>query len=46
MKCDTLIRGLNLTDTQVHLIASKLSIGAADLEEQVVEAIKAFTDTN
>ena len=46
MKCATLIRGLNLTDTQVHLIASKLSIGAADLEEQVVEAIKAFTDTN
>ena len=46
MKCATLIRGLNLTDTQVHLIASKLSIGAADLEDQVVEAIKAFTDTN
>merc|ERR1711954_343260 len=25
MKCATLIRGLNLTETQVHLIASKLS---------------------
>ena len=46
VKCATLIRGLNLTETQVHLIASKLSIGAVDLEGQTVEAIKAFTDTN
>ena len=46
MKCATLIRGLNLTDTQVHLIASKLSIGADDLEDQTIDAIKAFADTN
>ena len=46
MKCATLIRGLNLTETQVHLIASKLSVRATDLEEQTVDAIKAFTDTN
>ena len=46
MKFATLIRGLNLTETQVHLIASKLSVGAIDLEEQTVDAIKAFTDTN
>ena len=46
MKCASLIRGLNLTETQVHLIASKLSIGAIDLEEQTVDAIKAFADTN
>ena len=37
---------MNLTETQVHLIASKLSVGAIDLEEQTVDAIKAFTDTN
>ena len=46
MKCDTLIRGMNLTDTQVLHIASKFNIGATDLEEQVVDAIKAFTNTN
>ena len=46
MKCATLIRGLNLTGTQVHLIASKLSIGADDLEDQTIDAIKAFADTN
>ena len=46
MKCASLIRGLNLTETQVHLIASKLSIGAIDLKEQTVEAIKTFADTN
>ena len=46
MKCATLIRGLNLTDTQVHLIASKLTIGADDLEDQTIDAIKAFVDTN
>ena len=38
MKCATLIRGSNLTDTQVHPIASRLSIRAVDLEEQTVEA--------
>ena len=46
MKCATLIRGLNLTGTQVHLIASKLTIGADDLEDQTIDAIKAFADTN
>ena len=46
MKCALLIRRMKLTETQVHLIASKLSIGAIDLEEQTVYAIKAFTDTN
>ena len=46
MKCATLIRGLNLPEMQVHLIASKLRIGATDLEKQTVDAIKAFADTN
>ena len=43
MECATLIRGLNLTDTQVHPIASRLSIRAVDREEQTVEGIKAST---
>ena len=46
VKCATLIRGLNLTETQVHLIASRLSIRVVVLEEQTVEAVKALTDTN
>ena len=31
---------------QVHLIAGKLSIGATELVDQTVEAIKTFTDTS
>ena len=46
MKCATLIRGLNLTETQVHLISSKISLRAADLEDQVIDAIKSFADTS
>ena len=46
MECGALIRGLNLTDTEVHPIASRLSIRAVDREEQTVEVIKAFTDIN
>ena len=46
MKCATLIRGLNLTDTEVHLIASKLSIGADDLEDQTIDTIKDLADVS
>ena len=46
MRCIPLIRGLNLTETEVHSIASKLSIKAVDREEQAVEIIKALMDTN
>ena len=46
MKCAALIRGLNLTGTEVHLIASKLSIEADDLEDQTIDTIKDFVDTN
>ena len=42
--CATLIRGLKLTKTQAHLISSKISLRAADIEDQVIEAIKAFSD--
>ena len=44
MEGTTLIQGLNQTDTQVHPIASRLSIRAVDREEQTVEGIKASTD--
>ena len=40
VKCATPIRGLNLTEMQVHLIGSRLSIRAVDLEGQTVEGIK------
>ena len=43
VECATHIRGLNQTDTQVHSIASRLSIRAVDREEQTVEGIKAST---
>ena len=35
-----------LKDSEVHILASKLSIGATDLKEKVGEAIKAFADPN
>ena len=44
-KCATLIRGLNLAETQVHLIASKLSVGATDLEEQMVDEYDSYVTT-
>ena len=41
-----LFRGLNLTETQLHLIVSKINLRAADLEEQVISMIKAFANTS